>query len=246
MEVREEIIKNQLVEGKFDICLTTYEGINICNSALKRHKWRYFVMDEAHKLKNKDSKISMLSREIPSCWRLLLTGTPLQNNLLELWALLNFMMPSVFSSSEDFQHWFVFGEAKASKEDEDDEAAKAKNLQLIESLHKLMRPFLLRRTKADLANKLPDKIEIIVNTGMSAMQFGVYESLLKSQSIFNEKTKTNQTQLMNLLMQVRTVTILNSNSFVRPAITLISLMALSLKALKSLANTLSKTVANSS
>lgn len=124
--------------------------------------------------------------------------------------------------------------------------AKAKNLELIESLHKLMRPFLLRRTKADLANKLPDKIEIIVNTGMSAMQFGVYESLLKSQSIFNEKTKTNQTQLMNLLMQVRTVTILNSNSFVRPAITLISLMALSLKALKSLANTLSKTVANSS
>jgi SNF2 family DNA or RNA helicase len=72
-----------------------------------------------------------------------------------------------------------------------------------------MRPFLLRRTKADLANKLPDKIEIIVNTGMSQMQFGVYESLLKSQSIFNEKTKTNQSQLMNLLMQVRTVIVFN-------------------------------------
>lgn len=102
------------MDGKFDICLTTYEGINICNAALKKHKWLYFVMDEAHKLKNKDSKISILSREIPARSRLLLTGTPLQNNLLELWALLNFMMPSVFSSSEDFQHWFVFGEDKAS------------------------------------------------------------------------------------------------------------------------------------
>jgi SWI/SNF-related matrix-associated actin-dependent regulator of chromatin subfamily A member 5 len=114
MEMREEIIKNQLVDGKFDICLTTYEGINICNYALKRHKWQYFVMDEAHKLKNKDSKISILSREIPARSRLLLTGTPLQNNLLELWALLNFMMPSVFSSSEDFRQWFEFGEAKVS------------------------------------------------------------------------------------------------------------------------------------
>ncbi len=54
-----------------------------------------------------------------------------------------------------------------------------------------MRPFLLRRTKADLANKLPDKIEIIVNTGMSAMQFDIYEKLLKTQSIFNERTKSN-------------------------------------------------------
>jgi SWI/SNF-related matrix-associated actin-dependent regulator of chromatin subfamily A member 5 len=73
----------------------------------------------------------------------------------------------------------------------------------VESLHKILRPFLLRRTKADLANKLPDKIEIIVNVNMQAMQFDIYEKLLKSQNIFTEKNKSNARQLNNLLMQLR-------------------------------------------
>jgi SWI/SNF-related matrix-associated actin-dependent regulator of chromatin subfamily A member 5 len=198
MEVREEIIKTQLVEGRFDVCITTYEGINICFGALSKFKWNYLVVDEAHKLKNKDSKISIASRKLHSRNRLMLTGTPLQNNLLELWALLNFMMPEVFSSDDDFRQWFDFGgdgDAKRPAIDKDDDdpdpAQNSKNLQLIESLHKIMRPFLLRRTKADLANKLPDKIEIIVNTNMSPMQFDIYEKLLKSQNIFAEKSKSN-------------------------------------------------------
>jgi len=62
-----------------------------------------------------------------------------------------------------------------------------KNLELIESLHKILRPFLLRRTKADLATKLPDKIEMIVNVNMSPMQYDIYEKLLKSQNIFADK-----------------------------------------------------------
>ena len=90
-----------------------------------------------------------------------MTGTPLQNNLFELWSLLNFMMPSLFTSNEDFQQWFDF-------RDKDKEANK-KNMELIESMHKILRPFLLRRTKKDLATKLPDKIEIIVNVNMSTM-----------------------------------------------------------------------------
>jgi SNF2 family DNA or RNA helicase len=114
------------------------------------------------------------------------------------------MMPEVFSSDEDFKEWFDFGgsekgAAKMASKGESDEdmidaeeqmeidASNSKNFELIESLHKIMRPFLLRRTKADLENKLPDKIEIIVNTNMSPMQFDIYEQLLKSQSIFSEQ-----------------------------------------------------------
>ena len=109
-------------------------------------------------------------------------------------------MPEVFSSDDDFKEWFSFG--AADKEEAPDEEDKTKNLQLIESLHKIMRPFLLRRTKADLATKLPDKIEIIVNTNMSAMQYDIYENLLKTQNIFADKSKANGKQLNNLLMQV--------------------------------------------
>lgn len=136
------------------------------------------IVDEAHKLKNKDSKISVVSRQMVTRNRLLLTGTPLQNNLLELWSLLNFMMPSIFSSDEDFKQWFNFGEEGKTQEADPDQ--NSKNLEIIEGLHKILRPFMLRRTKADLATKLPDKIEMIVNTNMSPMQFDIYEKLLKS------------------------------------------------------------------
>jgi SWI/SNF-related matrix-associated actin-dependent regulator of chromatin subfamily A member 5 len=108
-----------MVEGKFDICLTTYEAINICFSSLKKYKWNYFIVDEAHKLKNKDSKISILSRAIQTKNRLLLTGTPLQNNLIELWSLLNFMMPQVFSSDEDFNLWFNFNDEENKQSQKD-------------------------------------------------------------------------------------------------------------------------------
>ena len=138
------------------------------------------IVDEAQKLKNKDSIISQNSRELPSRNRLLLSGTPLQNNLLELWSLLNFMMPSIFSSDSDFMEWFDFTEKDTTNADEVDPESNKKNIELVESLHKIMRPFLLRRTKEDLVTKLPDKIEIIINVSMSHMQFDIYEKLLKS------------------------------------------------------------------
>jgi ATP-dependent helicase STH1/SNF2 len=112
------------------------------------------------------------------------------------------MMPEVFSSDDDFKLWFDFGEDGKPSSAEADAEQNNKNLSIIEGLHKILRPFLLRRTKADLATKLPDKIEMIVNTSMSSMQFDIYEKLLKSQSIFNEKSKSNARQLNNLLMQV--------------------------------------------
>lgn len=111
-------------------------------------------------------------------------------------------MPEVFSSDDDFKLWFDFGEDGKPSSAEADTEQNNKNLSIIEGLHKILRPFLLRRTKADLATKLPDKIEMIVNTSMSSMQFDIYEKLLKSQSIFNEKSKSNARQLNNLLMQV--------------------------------------------
>jgi SNF2 family DNA or RNA helicase len=95
-------------KGYFDVCVTTYDAIQICGSDLKKHDFHLCVFDEAHKLKNSESQISIKSRQIPSTRRLLLTGTPLQNNIGELWSMLNFLMPSLFQSKDDFQEWFDF------------------------------------------------------------------------------------------------------------------------------------------
>ena len=76
---------------------------------LLKYKWEYIIVDEAHKLKNEDSQISKRLRQLDSRYRLLLTGTPLQNNLHELWSLLKFLLPEIFSSSDDFDEWFNLG-----------------------------------------------------------------------------------------------------------------------------------------
>jgi SWI/SNF-related matrix-associated actin-dependent regulator of chromatin subfamily A member 5 len=79
---------------------------------LKKFKWQYLIVDEAHKIKNEESIVSQRLRELRTHYRLLLTGTPLQNNLHELWSLLNFLLPDIFSSSSDFDEWFELGGKK--------------------------------------------------------------------------------------------------------------------------------------
>ena len=92
--------------GEWDVCVTSYEIVMKEKAVFKKFHWRYMVIDEAHRIKNEKSKLSEIIREFKTSNRLLLTGTPLQNNLHELWALLNFLLPDVFNSSEDFDEWF--------------------------------------------------------------------------------------------------------------------------------------------
>lgn len=88
------------IPGDWDVCITSYEMIICEKSVLRKIQWRYLVIDEAHRIKNEKSKLSEIIREFKTTNRLLLTGTPLQNNLHELWALLNFLLPDVFNSSD--------------------------------------------------------------------------------------------------------------------------------------------------
>lgn len=102
-EFREDILRNKMKPGYFDVCVTTYDALRICSTDLKKYNFHYIIFDEAHKLKNSDSMISQVSRELKSRTRLLLTGTPLQNDIGELWSLLNFLMPTLFESKDDFE-----------------------------------------------------------------------------------------------------------------------------------------------
>lgn len=143
---RQEIITNRLLPQDFEVCITTYEMCLIERTSFKKFSFEYIVIDEAHRIKNVDSILSQIVRAFTSRGRLLITGTPLQNSLKELFALLNFICPEIFVDYADldsFLHKDTHGE---------DESEKSKKV--VEALHKILRPFLLRRVKADVEKNL--------------------------------------------------------------------------------------------
>ncbi|XP_067850488.1 SWI/SNF-related matrix-associated actin-dependent regulator of chromatin subfamily A member 5 isoform X1 [Heptranchias perlo] len=188
---RAAFIRDVLLPGEWDVCVTSYEMLIREKSVFKKFNWRYMVIDEAHRIKNEKSKLSEIVREFKTTNRLLLTGTPLQNNLHELWALLNFLLPDVFNSSADFDSWFdtnnCFGDQK-----------------LVERLHMVLRPFLLRRIKAEVEKSLPPKKEVKMYVGLSKMQREWYTRILmKDIDILNSSGKMDKMRLLNILMQLR-------------------------------------------
>lgn len=211
---RKEICQKTLLTQEFDVLITSYEICQSEKSTLKKLSWEYIVIDEAHRIKNVNSILSQVIRLFDSRARLLITGTPLQNNLHELWALLNFLLPDVFSNVEDFDAWFggqTGGKsmADADKEEEgkqlSEEDSKAKDT-IVQQLHRVLRPFLLRRVKADVEKSLLSKKEINVYVGMTEMQRKWYRSLLeKDIDAVNGMggKKEGKTRLLNIVMQLR-------------------------------------------
>ncbi|KAJ1450783.1 SNF2 family N-terminal domain-containing protein [Pelagophyceae sp. CCMP2097] len=163
-----ETLKPGSRDREWDVVVTTYEVANAEKTALEKISWRYLMIDEAHRIKNEASLFARTARALNAERRLLITGTPLQNNLHELWALLNFLLPDVFASSSQFDEWFDL--------DVEDDSAKK---QMIQQLHKLLRPFVLRRLKADVEKSLPPKSETILFTTLTKTQKEVYRGLLK-------------------------------------------------------------------
>ncbi|KAI2804812.1 SWI/SNF- matrix-associated actin-dependent regulator of chromatin sub A member 5 [Blomia tropicalis] len=190
---RNELIRETLLgpPNSFDVVVTSYEMIIKEKAVLKKFTWRYIVIDEAHRIKNEKSKLSEIIREFKSTNRLLLTGTPLQNNLHELWALLNFLLPDVFNSSDDFDSWFNTNSCLGDKS-------------LVERLHYVLRPFLLRRLKSEVEKRLPPKIETKIYVGLSRMQREWYTKILmKDIDVVNNAGKSDKLRLLNILMQLR-------------------------------------------
>jgi len=191
-EERHQLISERLVDEKFDVCITSYEMILREKSHLKKFAWEYIIIDEAHRIKNEESSLSQIIRMFNSRNRLLITGTPLQNNLHELWALLNFLLPDVFGDSEAFDQWF-------NNQDEDQDT-------VVQQLHRVLRPFLLRRVKNDVEKSLLPKKEINLYVGMSKMQKDWYRKILeKDIDAVNNAAgkKESKTRLLNIVMQLR-------------------------------------------
>jgi len=148
-------------------------------SFLSKYQWKYVIVDEGHRLKNMNCKLVKELKSYTSSNRLLLTGTPLQNNLSELWSLLNFLLPEFFDDFSHFEDYFDF-----SKIQDKDKAAHAafmkanEETNLVGSLHALLKPFLLRRVKTDVETNLPPKKEYILYAPLSPLQKELYGALL--------------------------------------------------------------------
>ncbi|THH20194.1 hypothetical protein EW146_g1133 [Bondarzewia mesenterica] len=201
-EERAEIIANRLIPQDFEVCITSYEICLIEKGALKKFSFEYIVIDEAHRIKNVDSILSQIVRAFMSRGRLLITGTPLQNNLKELFALLNFICPEIFSDYGDLES-FLHKDDSSITDDEE------KSKKVVEALHKILRPFLLRRVKSDVEKNLLPKIEVNIYVGLAEMQRKWYRSVLeKDIDAVNGLTgkKEGKTRLMNMVMQLRKVT----------------------------------------
>uniref|UniRef100_A0A8C8JYH8 DNA helicase n=1 Tax=Oncorhynchus tshawytscha TaxID=74940 RepID=A0A8C8JYH8_ONCTS len=173
---------------KFHVLLTSYELVTIDQTSLKSIDWACLVVDEAHRLKNNQSKFFRRLNDYKIDHKLLLTGTPLQNNLEELFHLLNFLTPNRFNNLEGFLEEF----ADISKEDQ------------IQKLHDLLGPHMLRRLKADVFKNMPAKTELIVRVELSPMQKKYYKLILtRNFEALNSKGGGNQVSLLNIMMDLK-------------------------------------------
>ncbi|PVU91286.1 hypothetical protein BB559_004197 [Furculomyces boomerangus] len=180
---RKEMI-NHIKRGAFNVALTTYDYIIRDRLILSKAKWVHMIVDEGHRMKNVNSKLALtLTQYYNTRYRLILTGTPLQNNLPELWALLNFILPHIFNSVKGFDEWFNAPFAGTNGQDRID-LNEEEQLLIIRRLHKVLRPFLLRRLKKDVESDLPDKVEHIIRCRMSSLQSRLYTQMRKHGTLF--------------------------------------------------------------
>lgn len=192
-------------DSPFHVLITSYQLVVGDAQYFQKMRWQYMILDEAQAIKSSTSSRWKALLAFHCRNRLLLTGTPIQNSMQELWALLHFIMPSLFDSHDEFSEWFS----------KDIESHAQSNTQLNEAqlrrLHMILKPFMLRRIKKHVQKELGDKIELDIYCNLTYRQRALYKSLRdkisfldvieKASSGGDEGTQT----LMNLVMQFRKV-----------------------------------------
>ena len=196
---------------KWNVWITSYTLITNDQQIFKKRAWHYMILDEAHNIKNFQSLRWQTLLTFRTRARLLLTGTPLQNNLTELWSLLFFLMPADsaetgiggFADLQEFTEWFRKPVEQILEHGRDvmDDDARA----IVAKLHRVLRPFLLRRLKADVEKQMPGKYEHVVYCKLSKRQRYLYDGFMSRAQTRETLASGNTFSIMNALMQLRKV-----------------------------------------
>ncbi|KAL5339277.1 SNF2 family N-terminal domain-containing protein [Aspergillus crustosus] len=198
-------------DNSWNVLITSYQLVLQDQQVLKRRSWHYMILDEAHNIKNFRSQRWQALLTFRTRARLLLTGTPLQNNLTELWSLLFFLMPTDgdeagiegFADLKNFSEWFrrpVEQILEHGRETMDDEAKR-----VITKLHTVLRPYILRRLKADVEKQMPGKYEHVVYCRLSKRQRYLYDGFMSRAQTKETLASGNYLSIINCLMQLRKV-----------------------------------------
>ncbi|KAI9805800.1 MAG: hypothetical protein M1825_000414 [Sarcosagium campestre] len=210
-EERKQKRKGWMDNNLWHVCITSYQLVLQDQHAFKRRQWHYMVLDEAHHIKNFRSQRWQTLLTFRTRARLLLTGTPLQNNLTELWSLLFFLMPNDsaergiggFADLQAFSEWFkrpVEQILEHGRETLDDESRS-----IVGKLHKVLRPYLLRRLKADVEKQMPAKIEHVTYCRTSKRQRQLYNEFMSRTQTKESFASGSYLSVINCLMQLRKV-----------------------------------------
>lgn len=190
-------------ENALHVCITSYRIALQDAQLLKRKKWCYMILDEAQNIKNFRSQRWQVLLQYHSERRLLLTGTPLQNSVMELWSLMHFLMPAVFASHAEFAEWFAV--PLNSLVESGTTGSAAEDSGLVARLHAVLRPFLLRRVKRVVEHDLPPKREVLVPCTLSRRQQLLYEEFIGAASTQETLASGSFFGVVNVLMQLRKV-----------------------------------------
>ncbi|KAK4999404.1 putative ATPase [Elasticomyces elasticus] len=178
---REQIRRRKLKQPgseSFPVIITSYEICMNDRKHLASLGWKFIIIDEGHRIKNLDCRLIRELQSYQSANRLLITGTPLQNNLSELWSLLHFLMPNIFDKLESFESWFDFAPELSTKRGYEDILSEERKKGLVTSLHAILKPFLLRRVKTDVETSLPKKREYVLYAPLTSTQRELYQAIL--------------------------------------------------------------------
>ncbi|KAK4702013.1 helicase SRCAP/SWR1, partial [Phenoliferia sp. Uapishka_3] len=208
---RKEKRRGWNTENAFHVCVTSYQLVLADQHMFRRKPWHYMILDEAHHIKNFRSQRWQTLLGFNARHRLLITGTPLQNNLMELWSLLYFLMPhgltgdggkGPFADHSDFQAWFSNPMEKAIENGESmDEETKA----TVSKLHTVLRPYLLRRLKSEVETQMPGKTESIIYCRLSKRQRFLYDDFMSRSQTRETLGSGHFLSIINCLMQLRKV-----------------------------------------